>query len=202
MKGHRLFVAINIPPEIQKTLHRATEKWRELPIRWVREEHIHVTLLFIGTVDDEALARIASVLPMATEGMEPFDISFQRISIGPDPKRPRMVWAEGEASAELTALQRKVRECVFPEGRYIQEADETEYPISNIKSPTTDEKPFKLHVTLGRMIPFRWKQLGTGAPQIEKSLDVSFPVNSIELMESEPGPKGLMYTVLSSAELG
>ncbi|MDO8557599.1 MAG: RNA 2',3'-cyclic phosphodiesterase [bacterium] len=209
MKGHRLFIAINIPPEVREMLRKETETWRDLPIRWVSEENIHITLLFIGAADDEEMSRIATVLPMATEGIESFDITLDRIGIGPTPKTPRMVWAEGEVSVELTALQRKVRECVFPEGRYIQEAEEAEYPISpsgilgtgNTKSPMTDKKPFKLHVTLGRMIPFRWKQLGSGAPHIEKTLDISFPVHSIELMESEPGPKGPTYTVLSSAGL-
>lgn len=186
MRGHRIFVAIPIPPDVQKALGEATGEWRELPIRWTAPEHIHVTLLFIGSVGDDELARIVSVLPLATENFSSFDVCLTRISIGPSLKTPRMVWAEGDSTPELAALQKRARDLIFEDS-----------PRGFVE----DAKPFRLHVTLGRMIPLRWKRVAKEA-RIEKSISAPFSVHAINLMESGLGFDGPRYTVLSSAELG
>jgi len=195
MKGHRLFIAISIPADIQRRLLAAIDEWHDLPIRWTKQKNIHITLLFIGSVGDEELSRIVSVLPLATQGIQLFDIEFSHIGVGPSEKNPRMVWAEGTTSSGLVKLQKQIEDVIFEDKGYVNDDD-----VRGESFNTTKNKSFRLHVTLGRMIPFRWKNL---APKIHiaKSISTSFPVASIELMESELGPGGPVYTILSSAEL-
>ena len=45
----RLFVAISLPEDIKKRLFRFVEKeYKNLPVKWVRQENFHLTLNFLG----------------------------------------------------------------------------------------------------------------------------------------------------------
>jgi len=199
---HRIFIAVNPQPKIRQQLFAATDAWRELPIRWTKPEDIHVTLHFIGKVDDDTLSRIAEILPLAAQGVEQFEITLNRIGIGPEKGRARMVWAEGETPRELTQLRQQVQEAVESRPHVLENVgvsdDDTEQLSVNGRLPSV--QPFRLHVTLGRMVPFRWTRLAE-KPRIERDINISFPVSSIELMESESGQDGSSYTILSSVDL-
>jgi len=51
----RLFVAINLPEAVRRTIHERTAGLREtdMPARWVDPDRIHLTLKFLGEVLDE-----------------------------------------------------------------------------------------------------------------------------------------------------
>jgi len=46
MKRRRVFIAINLPGNIRKKLAEYQKKWPELPIRWTKQDNIHITLVF------------------------------------------------------------------------------------------------------------------------------------------------------------
>jgi len=210
MKRHRIFIAINPPQDIQQELFAVTNEWRELPIRWTKPENIHITLHFMGNVDDDTLAHIAEVLPLAAEGIEQFEIVLSRIGIGPEKGKKRMVWADGEAPKELAQLQQQVQEAVENRSHVLENVGMSDDngersfvvvdPERSRGSRLSPGKPFRFHVTLGRMIPFKWNRLQP-VPHIARDINTTFPVSSVELMESELGPGGPMYTILSSVEL-
>ena len=56
----RLFIALDIPPEVRARLTEYMERARALApdARWARVEGLHVTLKFIGHVDDAAVAEM------------------------------------------------------------------------------------------------------------------------------------------------
>lgn len=194
MKRHRLFVAINIPEIARKRLLREVEEWSDLPVKWTKEQNIHVTLLFIGYADDEELTRIVEALPSVAEGAKSFEVALNRIGIGPNARSPRMVWAEGEPSMKLADLQKRVENGIFD-----SKADSrTTIDVDDDAEPESDSRggrPFRLHVTLGRILTFKWTRLKE-KPNVAKQIKMTFPVNSIELMESELAPGGPVYTVL------
>src|SRR5258708_24471814 len=98
-----------------------------------------------------------------------------------------MVWAEGGDAPELKALHDALEDIVFADA---YRSDEGEEVIGEDESiPAGDEahdkkNRFRLHVTLGRIMPFRWKQLEP-KPVLEKKMDIGVSVESVELMESE-----------------
>jgi len=202
MRKHRIFIAIPIPENVQRALLDETRAWHELPIRWTKPQNIHVTLLFIGNVGDEELDRLSAALPVAAEGIEPFTVTFNHIGVSPNDRMPRMVWAEGETSSALTVLQRRVEEVVSERNQHRGIFDEDsageigEAETKNHKN----QKPFRLHVTLGRMIPFKWQRLFQ-KPKIEKDIELSFPVRSIELMESHLAPEGPTHKTIIPVQL-
>jgi len=63
----RLFVALVPPPEVLDELEEALAPYRDdwADLRWVRRELIHVTLNFLGEVDDAMLERLLPRLERA-----------------------------------------------------------------------------------------------------------------------------------------
>ena len=58
------------------------------------------------------------------------------------------------------------------------------------------------HVTLGRIKTWQWKQIELDErPEVNEDINLSFEVNSIEVMESVLGRGGPKYTILESCQL-
>ncbi len=161
----------------------------ELPdpgIRWVRPEHIHVTLRFLGAIRAEEASAVAARITRATSLCAPFVLKAGRLGCFPSPRRPRVLWAglEGEVQA-VVALQRRV-------------AEET----AEIGEPLED-RAFTPHLTLARI-----KELSGRTQEIvERSLSVPvevrqpWPVSEVLLMRSHLGAGGAEYEVLSTSRL-
>lgn len=102
---HRIFLAINLPEDIKKALVSYQEKWPELPIRWTRENNLHITLEFLGYISDDELLKIFQNTRELTSKHEPFTITLNKICYGPPKKMPpRMVWVMGGKVQELDFL--------------------------------------------------------------------------------------------------
>ena len=201
---HRVFIAINISENIKKYLCAVQDRYLELPARWMRPESLHITLVFLGnTSDQEVIDACKTVGEIATRH-DPFDLKLDKICYGPLPsaappgrdeggrgKAPRMVWALGEKSAELGALQTDLRNSFF----------ETGQPDDSIESD--EERFFSPHVTLARVKQTELYQMEREeVPVIDEKIGRTFMVESIELMESESKKGGPVYTVLESFKLG
>ena len=113
----RLFTALEIPPEIGQSLSLLRGG---LPgARWIDPENYHLTLRFIGDIDDALAREIALLLDKVKR--KPFDLRFDRLSAFGG-RRPRAVIAAVqpvtplvELQAELDRLLRRVG--LEPEGR-------------------------------------------------------------------------------------
>jgi 2'-5' RNA ligase len=113
----RLFTALEIPPEIGQSLSLLRGG---LPgARWIDPENYHLTLRFIGDIDDVLAREIALLLDKVKR--KPFDLRFDRLSAFGG-RRPRAVIAAVqpvtplvELQAELDRLLRRVG--LEPEGR-------------------------------------------------------------------------------------
>jgi 2'-5' RNA ligase len=60
----RTFIAIEIPKHIRKKVDNfiADDKKRELPIKWVKFENLHITLKFLGEIDENKKEEIKLVI--------------------------------------------------------------------------------------------------------------------------------------------
>ncbi len=183
MTKHRIFIAINLPRDVKKEIIFYQKKWENLPVRWVKEANLHLTLVFIGYVEEEGLFNIFEAARKIAKNHQPFSIYFQRICLGPPNTTPRMFWVEGEKSQELAILKNDL-------GR----------KLSGLKSKT-EAREFKPHITSGRIRMVEWRHLQK-KPKIEEKISLTVPVNSIEVMESKLKPTGPDYFVLESMNLG
>lgn len=100
----RLFVAIDLQDDIKTALAGLGQG---LPgVRWLRPEHLHLTIRFIGEVDAQLYTAIREGL--TGQGLSPFRCRLQGVGSFPPRGKPRVIWAGVEAEAALTSLQAKV----------------------------------------------------------------------------------------------
>lgn len=74
----RLFVALTPPGEVVEELRASTAALHELApdLRWTRPEHWHVTLAFLGAVDDDVVDELARRLNRAAARYPPLSLSL------------------------------------------------------------------------------------------------------------------------------
>ncbi len=101
---YRLFVAIDLPDEVRERI--ASLDGTVPGGRWVPREQLHLTLRFIGEVDEEGFRGIKSVL----EGVRgaPFVLTLAKVGHFPPGRRPRVLWVGIEGCAALLELQQRV----------------------------------------------------------------------------------------------
>lgn len=177
---HKIFIAINLPDQTKKKISKAIEAWRYLPMRWVKEEQYHLTLYFIGYINDERVAEICEKMREIAERFDLFELEFRSIELALDPDNPRMLWLKADASEELGRLREEM---------------EKELGVFS-KSP----KGFHSHITLGRVKRIRWENLPE-KPALKKEFYASVPVESIDVMASEFTKRGLEYFTIESCPL-
>ena len=184
---HRIFIAINLPENVKKKLADYQSNWPELPIRWTKKENLHITLMFLGYLSDEELLEICKITKEVVSRNSAFTINLKRICYGPPKKMPpRMVWAEGEKSTELGKLQKDLENSLSASSVGLE----------------SEARPYTSHITLGRIKVWEFRQIEPEErPDINEEINLSFEVNSIEIMESELKRGGPNYTILESCPL-
>jgi 2'-5' RNA ligase len=186
----RIFIAINLPDNVKKKLQEYQREWADLPVRFTKKDSLHLTVLFIGYVNDEQTLDICRNIREIGKKHQPFELGFNRICLGPSGKSPRLIWLEGKKSEALVNLKRDI-EGIMALGQNDSRA------LAEIEK---ELKVFVPHITLARIRQIEWRKLET-SPQIDKDISISIPVNSIEVMESELKKGGVEYTILESAAL-
>jgi len=176
----KIFISINLHNQAKKRLTKAIEKWQDLPVKWTKEENLHVTLFFLGFVDDDSTFDICEKVSKLAENEDIFDIEFDSIEFGPNPDDPKMIWVTGKASAELRDLVEKI---------------EKELGIF-----TSSKKEFRPHITLGKIRKIKWDELPE-KPVIKKDFPLLVTVESVDVMASDFEGDGMEYTIIESCEL-
>lgn len=183
-KKQRVFVAINLPEDIKKKLAGYKERWPELPIRWTKQDNIHITLAFLGYIADEELINICKDVKETASKHSSFSVNLFKICYGPlrfrSGQAPRMVWAMGEKSGEFASLKEDLDKSLA----------------------ISEKRQFSPHITLGRIRKWEWQRIDPEErSEVDEEIDLSFSVDSIELMESVLKKGGPEYTVIESAPL-
>jgi RNA 2',3'-cyclic 3'-phosphodiesterase len=176
----RIFIGISLENNLKKKLGKIIDKWRELPVKWSSEDNLHITLLFLGFVNDEELLERCKSLAQAAIFVKPFYLEMNEIRMAPNADKPKMVWYLGEASSDLKDLYEKIEKSM---GMY-----------------QTSKKVFLPHVTLGRTRATKWKKLEK-QPEINEKLNAVISVGEICVFESiiEDGKR--KYEVIESYPL-
>ncbi|GAB4527158.1 MAG: RNA 2',3'-cyclic phosphodiesterase [Anaerolineae bacterium] len=117
----RLFVAIDLPDDLKQRIARLQA---EIPTaRWVKPEHMHLTLRFIG--DEVPTAKIAPInTALAAVEAAPFTLTIAGVGRFPPSlkKAPRVLWVGLEPQPALQALHAQIEAALegagfAPEGR-------------------------------------------------------------------------------------
>jgi 2'-5' RNA ligase len=177
----RLFIAVDLPDEVRRRLGRLLPQPPD-GVKPVRSEQIHLTLHFLGDVDEEAAAELAAAL---SEIRQPaFTIDLAGGGCFPSPRRPTVLWVGVNPSGPLQALYDAIAGVL----------DTCGLPV--------ESRPFKPHVTLARVsrrLPAGWLEEFLRAAD-RFSAD-AVPVEIFTLYASERTNDGAMHTPLGRYRL-
>lgn len=133
----RTFIGVDVGADIraraaalQKQLARACDG-----VNWVTVENFHVTLLFIGDVDDTDLHAICRAAKAVAAREPAFDLRVSGVGAFPNARRPKVLW--GAVSAGAENLQRL----------YTGIEDQ----LLNLRCYRAEERGYTPHLTLGRV---------------------------------------------------
>ena len=186
MRKRRIFIAVNLPQEIKNKLLSYQRQWQDLPVRWTKSDNLHITLVFIGYVGEDELLEICKLCRQIAKEHKVFNINLEKILLGPPNRPPRMIWAEGEKSQELSGLKNDLEKSLLNsagKGYRWQEL-----------------RALRPHITLARFKQWEWQRVSP-KPEIKQALAASFLVENIEVMESELKRTGAQYSIIKSIKL-
>jgi len=177
----RIFIALDIPEQVRARLTEYMERARLLApeARWARVEGLHVTLKFIGHVDDAVVEKIKAELRSIKAA--PFEVKFTGVGFFPNPNAGRVFWAGVNGSDSLPKL-----------------ASTIDAVMEKLGIPR-ETKPYHPHLTLARTSsrPLRGlKPLLDEPPQFG-----TMTAREFFLYQSQPQKGGSKYTKLERFEL-
>lgn len=190
MSSVRAFLAIAIPPAIQLALAQHITRLQRMTganLRWVAAENIHLTLKFLGEVENTRLEIVQNAVRQTCAEQAGFEFFVGGLGAFPSLHRPRILWAGVQAPPELARLQQNLERATAQAG----------FPA--------EAGAFSPHLTLGRVrepigsISLNTLRAALNSTRIE-ALGAA-PVDFIHLYRSELSPDGPRYSLLFKAPL-
>lgn len=184
----RTFLALEIPEEVRNAcLALQDELAVAAPaVKWVEEENIHITLLFLGEVDERDLVGVCRAAQWVCAEIDSFPLSLAGAGCFGDSKKPRTIWVGIEEGYEaLVTLH-----------------DALEEAMLELRCYRREERKYTPHVTLGRV---KGDETSPHLPQaLLRRRDWrggEWLVNEVRVLSSELTRDGPLYGVLSRAKL-
>ena len=188
MPRTRTFIAVDIAKGMREHAVALQESLAKsgAGVKWATPESMHVTLLFLGEVDDRDLPAICRAVQEATEREPPFTLRVSGVGAFPNMRRPKILWAgitEGKES-----LQRLY--------------GDIETRLLDLRLYRKEERGYTPHLTLGRV---RGESDGSMlAPEIARRAEWdggSTTVDEVVVFGSELARDGPVHTVIGRGGL-
>ena len=195
METVRAFIAIELSPAVRQAVNDLQNRLKAVTpprsVRWSVPENVHLTLHFLGDIDQDQVGPIAAELAAAARKHPSFELLLGGVGCFPNVRRPRVLWVGLlERNEVLTALQRDLGDL-----------------LRNAVGFTPDARPYAPHLTLGRV------KKGISARHLSQLSQViqdeqrqtgqlaCLEVTELALIRSDLRPDGPVYTRLASERL-
>lgn len=180
----RLFVGVALPGGVKDSLARFIEDARGVvpDAKWVPRDNLHVTVAFLGEVDDARVPRILDALAVSAADLKgPIETAVRGSGAFPSPRRARVLWAGLDD----------------PEQRLAGLADAVSTTLEPLGFPK-ETRAWSAHVTVARFrAPRDASSMLAAAPE-----PVGFVVPSVTLFRSRLARPAPRYEIVGERELG
>lgn len=186
MDSLRTFIAVELDKQIIEELTRILNllKEAEADVKWVNPPNAHITLKFLGSVQEQKIEKISKIIEESVSVYKPFSLATQSLGAFPTLNSPRVIWigalSENEKLEELTeTLETKLVSLHFAK----------------------EKRCFKPHITIGRV---RSNKNNVQLINLLRTLEIAkkeMLVKTVTLFKSTLSPKGSIYERLSVLSL-
>ncbi len=185
----RLFIALPVSEEIRERCRVLQRKGRKLGLsmRWCRPEQIHLTLVFLGKIDDTQLSVLEQAIRTTAARTSPFNLAISALGVFPKSGAPRVLWAGVSEEKSLMELHRMLSE-----------------KIAELGIPV-EKRPYRPHLTLARTRGITRPSASTLLrwDKQDENLEIgSCVMQKIILMESRLNAEGPEYHPLLTLPFG
>ncbi|WP_031516541.1 RNA 2',3'-cyclic phosphodiesterase [Desulfofalx alkaliphila] len=176
----RLFIAVNFNEQVKRDIKNIVERVKRYAKqgRFVNEEHMHLTLEFLGEITEERVKDILSAMKLVNAA--PFTLALS--DLGYFKRREgNIYWFGITENKDLMVMQREVHKLLKERGFNLE------------------EREYRPHITIGRKV----KLTNTfNSDELKESIGkIQIRVNSIDLVKSERINGKLIYTTIFSKAL-
>ena len=175
MNTIRSFIAVEIPEQVRSDITRMINKFarQDFSVKWVKHDNLHITLLFLGDIDNEFLQNSIKTLTDIALKEKSFEMSLKKLGAFPNNHLPRVIWIGTETGkTELITLQKAVEDSFTAIGY------------------KPEKRKFDPHLTIGRVrerISIADKIFATEYESL------TFKIESLVLFKSTLTPLGPIY---------
>lgn len=183
----RLFFAVPLSGRIREITGEHIESFpiTDPPWRWIPPENYHLTLKFLGEVDDKLLPSLGGAASKAASAAKPFTIKFGEFGGFPSLSRPRVIFYRVEEGTEDLA----------------ELAGSLEHELEGLGFER-ERRPFRAHLTLARIkrpLPAPLRERLRNIPPLPPSANQE--VSDFVLMRSHLSRRGATYEVVETFPL-
>lgn len=181
----RAFIAIDVSDEVRDNLLKAQERIgnKAAKIKFVERENFHVTLKFLGDIDETTAQEVKRALEEIAKRHKKHRVRVKGVGVFPNPNYVRVIWAGIENDEGIRAIAEDVEKVMRKLG-------------------FKKEKDFVAHITIGRVKFVKDKlELAMALKDLANEDFGEFDVEAIELKKSTLTPKGPIYETVARFEL-
>lgn len=189
MSTIKTFVAVDVSSKIQSGAAKLIERLATsgTDYKWVQRGNLHITLNFLGDVDEREVPEVCKLVKSAVEGFSGFDLTVEGLGSFPNTEKPKTVWLGiKDESDQLTELNQQIGEALLA-----------------LRFPMDQRKDYHPHLTLGRLRRGgRWNQSFIDA--LKKNAEFhagACQINDVVVYSSYLDRIGPTYTALSTIPL-
>ncbi len=183
----RAFIAVSLPEEIVfflKHMQSAIKK-RKFRASFVKPDTIHITLKFIGNIEEHDITKIVQLMEDTAIINNPFSLSTGGVGVFPSIKSARIIWAGIKGDTDKLAKMHRDLE---------KHCEIAGFP--------SERKRFSPHITLARIKscpnPANTLRL---IHELQYDISPSFKCNEIHLFKSELKHSGAVHTKIFTVRL-
>jgi len=171
----RAFIAVEIDPPNKQKLSQLISKLKQADadVKWVNENQMHLTLKFLGDIEEKRVPEISAALKSMADNTSAFNIHLSEIGAFPNMHKPRVIWIGIDKGVEN---------------------------LKNLASQlgTQEKREFKPHLTLARVKSLKnISQLTKLITETPFQSQGNIPITKLILFQSTLTPKGAIYTALA-----
>jgi 2'-5' RNA ligase len=182
----RCFIAVQIGDDLKISIGDTIKILKKscADVKWVKTENLHITLKFLGSIEEDQVGSISSRITDIALKHNNFDFTLMGTGVFPDYRRARVLWVGIRDHNHLLKIANEIEDAMECEGF------------------DRERRPFSPHITIGRVRSPKGIDKLTAELVKYKSMDFGTQfAGSIHLIKSTLKPGGAEYNTITSAPL-